>query len=213
MCLGSGARAANKAAMRNYKYQLAQRERNWMSTLGVTSMERVQYAQSIDASNVGLQNFYGDLQEKYGDALGAARQQDEANYKEYLQSSKGGKAAASARTGRSAARMEVLDFGEYAAVGSRMAYKLTQSQRDISKAGAQMAAKTRAEQMQLFAHNNIVKTPELAPPKPVMQNVAMASFMDALSIASSVAGIASGFGSLKTPTTNLSADTIAQIRA
>ena len=92
MCLGSGARAANKAAMRNYKYQLAQRERNWMSTLGVTSMERVQYAQSIDAGNVGLQNFYGDLQEKYGDALGAARQQDEANYKEYLQSSKGGRA-------------------------------------------------------------------------------------------------------------------------
>ena len=198
MCLGEGARAANKAAKRNYQYQLAQRERNWMSTLGVTSMERVNYAQSVDAGNVGLQNFYGDLQEKYGDALGAARQQDEVNYKEYLQTSKGTKAAASGQTGRSAARMKVLDFGEYAAVGSRMAFKLTQSQREISKAGAKMAAQTRAQQMQLFAHNNIIKTPEIAPPRPVLQNVGMAAFKDALSIASSVAGIASGFGSLST---------------
>jgi hypothetical protein len=45
--------------------------------------------------------------------------------------------------------------------------------------------------MQLFAQNNVIKSPELAPPRPVLQNVGQASFMDALSIAGSLASIGS----------------------
>ena len=84
MCLGEGARNANKAARRQYQYQLAQRERNWMQTLAVTSVERVNYEQSIDAGNVGLQNFYGEMQEKYGDLIGQAMQENEAEFKRYV---------------------------------------------------------------------------------------------------------------------------------
>jgi hypothetical protein len=49
----------------------------------------------------------------------------------------------------------------------------------------------RAEQMQSFAKNAIIRNPDLAPPQPVMQNVGAAAFMDALSIAQSIASIAS----------------------
>ena len=54
----------------------------------------------------------------------------------------------------------------------------------------------RAEQMQSFAKNAIVRNPDLAPPQPVMQNVGAAMFMDALSIGTSIAtaGGSSGFG-------------------
>ena len=52
----------------------------------------------------------------------------------------------------------------------------------------------RAEQMQSFANNAIIKSPDLAPPKPVYQNVGAAAFMDALSIASSIASIGTGLG-------------------
>ncbi len=51
----------------------------------------------------------------------------------------------------------------------------------------------RAEQMQSFAKNAIIKNPDLAPPKPVYQNVGAAALMDALSIASSVATVYTGF--------------------
>ncbi len=197
MCLGEGARNANKTAKRQYQYQLAQRERNWQQTLGVTSVERVHYAQSIDAGNVGLQNFYGDLQEKYGDLIGQAMQEDEAEFKRYAKDSKGMKAAVSGQTGRSAARMQTVDFGEYMAKSSRRAYGLMQAQSKLSDAGAKMAAQTRAQQMQLFAHNNIIKTPDIAPPRPVMQNVGMAAFKDALSIASSIASIGTGISGFK----------------
>ena len=196
MCLGEGARNANKAARRQYQYQLAQRERNWQQTLGVTSIERVHYAQSIDAGNVGLQNFYGEMQEKYGDLIGQAMQENEAEFKRYVKDSKGAKLATEGVTGRSAARMETLDFGEFMAKSSRRAYQLTQAQKKMSEAGAKMAAQTRAQQMQLFAQNNIIKTPDIAPPRPVMQNVGMAAFKDALSIASSIASIGTGFSTM-----------------
>jgi len=194
VCLGAGARAANKAAMRQYKYQLAQRERNWMQTLAVTSVERVQYDQGIDASNVGLQNFYGELESKYGDMVGEAMQADEKNWKDFLEHSGGIKIAAKGQTGRSAARMQTVDMGKYLAEGSRKAYLLTQAREQLSEAGAKKAGETRAQQMQMFAQNNIIKSPDIAPPRPVMQNVGQAAFMDALSIAGSIAGIASGLG-------------------
>ena len=196
MCLGAGARAANKAAMRDYKYKLAVRERNWMTTLGIMSVERMHYEQSIDSTNVGLQNFYGDLQEKYGDLVGQAYQNDEANWKEFLQKGVGAKMAASGQTGRSAQRIASTELGAYFAAQSRTAYMLTKAQQQLSRKGAEKAAATRAQQMQMFAQQNVIRTPELAPPRPVLQNVGQAAFMDALSIASSVAGIASGFGTL-----------------
>ena len=52
--------------------------------------------------------------------------------------------------------------------------------------------------MQLFAQNSIIRSPDIAPPRPVLQNVGQAAFMDALSIASSVATIATGIGSAGT---------------
>ena len=51
-----------------------------------------------------------------------------------------------------------------------------------NKVAAKAAGQARAEQMNMFAKNAIIKNPDLAPPKPVMQNVGAAAFMDALSI-------------------------------
>ncbi len=197
MCLGEGARNANKAARRQYQYQLAQRERNWMNTLALTSVQRVQYDQGIDSSNVGLQNFYGEMQEKYGDLIGQSMQEGEQGWKEYLKGDEGAKMAAKGQTGRSAARISVTELGDYLSKGSRRAYQLTQAQEKMSDASAKMAAQTRAQQMQLFAQNNIIRSPELAPPRPVMQNVGMAAFKDALSIASSIASIGTGISGFK----------------
>jgi hypothetical protein len=188
VCLGAQARAANETARRNYEYNLQKREADWMQTLSITNTERVMHDQTIDASNLGLSQVYGDIQEKFGDQIGQALQEDEVNWKQFLEQSKGAELAASGRTGRSIDRISTLDLAEYLKKGSRKAYELTESREELTKAGQKAAGMARAEQMQSFAKNAIIRNPDLAPPKPVYQNVGAAAFMDALSIASSVTG-------------------------
>ena len=193
MCLGAQARAANERARRDYEYNLEKRERQWMQTLSITNTERVMHEQTIDSSNLGLSQVYGDIQEKFGDQIGQALQEDEVNWKQFLEQSKGAELAASGRTGRSIDRISTLDLAEYLKKGSRKAYELTESREELNKAGAKARGMARAEQMQSFAKNSIIRNPDLAPPQPVMQNVGAAAFMDALSIAASVAGVKSAF--------------------
>ena len=193
MCKGADARAANETARRNYQYQLDKQEADWMQTLSLTNTERVMHDQTIDASNLGLSQVYGDIQEKFGDQIGQALQEDEVNWKQFLQQSSSTNLAASGKTGRSIDRISTLDLADYLRKGSRKAYELTESRQELTKAGKKAAGMARAEQMQSFAKNAIIRNPDLAPPAPVMQNVGAASFMDALSIASSVASIGTGF--------------------
>ena len=197
VCLGQDARNANKAARRNYEYQLKVRERNWMNTLALTNVERVEFAQTQDAAHVGLGNTYAEIQEKYRDLIGQAMQEDEGLRKQFLQENTADQLAASGRTGRSADRIRAIEFGNYLAQSSRKAYQLTQARRDLSKAGAKAAGQARQQQLQAFAQNNIIKSPDIAPPKPVMQNVGMAAFRDALSIAGSLTGIGSNIAIIK----------------
>jgi len=193
VCLGAQARAANKRARRDYEYNLQRREADWMQTLSVTNTERVMYDQGIDASNLGLANVYSDIEEKFGDQVGQALQEDEANWKNFLQNNQGMKMAASGQTGRSADRISTLDLADYLKKGSRKAYELTESREELTKAGQKAAGMARAEQMNLFARNAMVKNPDIAPPQPVYQNVGAAAFMDALSIGQSIATIALPF--------------------
>ena len=192
MCLGAQARAANKTAQRNYEYQLKNRERNWMQTLGITQTERVMYKQGIQASNLGLAQIYGDIQEKFGDQIGQALQEDEVNWKKFLEQSKGADLTAAGRTGRSIDRISTLELADYLKKGSRKAYELTESKQELNKVAAKAAGQARAEQMNMFAKNNIIKNPDLAPPQPVKQNVGAAMFMDALKIAGTVASVYTG---------------------
>jgi len=194
VCLGAQARAANERARRDYEYKLERREREWMQTLSVTRTERIMHEQGVDASNLGLAEVYGDIESKFGDQIGQALQEDEVNWKKFLQDNKAGNIAASGQTGRSAARIGTIELGEYLAKGSRQAYELIEGKRDMDAQGRKAAGLARAEQMQSFAKNAMIKNPDMAPPAPVYQNVGAAAFMDALSIASSVASIGSGLG-------------------
>ena len=187
MCLGAEARAANKAAMQNYEHKLKVRERKWMNQLALTKVERVQHQQTLDAAHVGLGNAYAEIQEKYRDQIGAALQEDEINFKQYLQESQGEKLTAAGKTGKSVERVATVDLADYLRQGSRKAYELTQSRRELTKEGAKAAGVAKQAQMQSFANVNIQKHPDFAPPKPVMRNVGLAMFTDALKIGSSLA--------------------------
>ena len=193
MCLGSEARAANKAAKQNYQHQLKVRERKWMNELALTNVERIQHKQTLDAAHVGLGNAYAEIQEKYGDLIAEATQAQEERFKQFATESTSENLAASGRTGASIRRIRTVEMGQLLSQGSRDAYNLAKAGRQLSKEGAKAAAQARQAQMQSFAQNNIIKSPDIAPPPPVLRNVGQAMFMDALSIGSSMASIAMPF--------------------
>ena len=193
MCLGAQAKAANEQARRQYKYQLERREREWMQTLSVGGVERIQYDQGINASNLQLANIYADIQDKQGELIGDAMQADESKWKEFLQNNTGAKMAASGQTGASARRIATLDLAQYLTESSRRARDVTEASKELQNQGAKAAGAAAAQQKQMFAKQAFIKQPEIAPPQPVMQNVGAAAFMDLLSIGSSIAGIAMPF--------------------
>ena len=192
MCLGAKAKAANKAAKRQYEFQLQKRERDWMQQLSMTGVEHLQYEQGVDASNLGLANFYSDIQEKHGALVDEAMVASQEDWKQFLQNSKFASMKAAGRLGRSTDRLGSLELAEYFKRGNDVATKLTDAAQELSKAGAKQAAQTKQQQMQMFTSVAFQKHPDLAPPKPVMQNVTYAAMMDALSIAGSVGSIVAG---------------------
>jgi len=193
VCLGAGARAANEQARRNYEYQLEKRERNWMQTLSLTNVEHLQYEQGIDASNLNLANTYSEIKEKHGELVDQMFTASQDDWKEFLAKNKGDQLKASGVTGRSVERISAVDLGQYLKKGSDRVNNLTKATWQLSKAGAKAAGQARAQQMDMFTRVAFVKNPDIAPPKPVYQNVTHAAFMDALSIASSIASIVTPF--------------------
>jgi len=193
VCLGAQARAANEQARRNYKYKLEKRERNWMQTLSMTKVEQLQYEQGIDASNLGLANTYSEIQEKRGQLIDQMFTQSQDDWKEFLEKNTGDQLKASNVTGKSAQRISAIELGQYFKKGSDMTNALVDANYQLNQAGAKAAGQARSQQMQMFSRVAFVKNPDMAPPQPVMQNVTHAAFMDALSIASSIATIALPF--------------------
>ena len=196
MCLGAQAKAANEQARRNYQYQLQKREGEWMQQLSLSGVERIQYEQGINASNLGLAEVYGDIQDKHGQLIDEAMQADQENWKEFLQNNTGSKLAASGVTGKSAQRIASLDLADYLTKSAQRGRAVSNAAQELKRAGAKAAGQAAAQQKQMWAQQAFVKMPAFAPPPPVMQNVGAASFMDALSIVGSIGSIASGVGAI-----------------
>ena len=193
MCLGAQAKAANKAAKRDYEYKLEKRERDWMQTLSLTNVEYLQYEQGIDASNLGLANIFSDIQDKHGELVDQMFTKSQDDWKEFLANNKGDALKASGQVGRSADRISAIELGQYLKKGSDQVHALTKATSKLYQTGAKAAGQAKAEQMQMFSNVAFVKNPDMVPPKPVYQNVGHAAFMDALSIGSSIASIAMPF--------------------
>jgi len=190
VCVGAEARAANKQLTANYNAQEQRRKHKWMNSLALTGMERVQYAQTLDASHVGLGNAYADIQEKYRQLVGGSLQQDLIDQRQYLKESEGAIAVASGQTGRSIQRMETLDFADYLKKGSQAVYDLTQGAKELSDEGAKAHAAAKQAQLAAFAKNAMWKDPGLATPPPIYKDVGAAAFRDTLGIVSQVGSIA-----------------------
>lgn len=168
--LGSAnqAKARNQAAIRDYKYQLAQREANWYQSLSVWGAKKNKYHNEINENDLAAQRGYSQAQVGLNNMFAQAAQRNEGALIKYLQSH--GKMAAAGRTGRSAARISTLELGALERQAGRNLYMLTQS-KEAYKANVEgIREKQMSHRNKLYSQVAFAPVPDLAPPPPVLEN-------------------------------------------
>ena len=189
MCLGAQARTANANARRQYQYQIDQREREWMQQLAVYNAKKVQYDINQNNAQLGAQVAYAQNEQKRQQALGDAEMKYQEMYANLLSNSKAAQAFASGQTGRSIARAQVLERGEYGRKVAEIGRQLRTNQMALAQENAKATGQLKGYMDQQFAQVAFNPVPDVEPPQPVMQSVGAAAFMDALSIGTSLLSI------------------------
>ena len=195
MCLGSAAKTANENARRRYKYENERRERNWMQSISIYNAQKIKYQEDVENSGLAMAYASVEQQEAMDKARGDAQLKYEELFRKLQENSTYGKLVASGQTGQSTRRRATMDFAKYGRDVSEIARKLTLNDRELAKKSAKQISAYKSFRDEAFAKVAFQPIPDVAPPQPVMQNVGAAAFMDALSIAGSVAtmGGSSGF--------------------
>ena len=194
MCLGAGARAANKAAKRRYEYDMKVRKRKHMNKLDVYKTQINTYKENLDEIQLGLGRTYAAAQTRLNRVKDAAWQRNQKFAIESLQNSAYGRAMAEGKTGRSIKRMGVMEAARIGRYYAQTNAAITDANEDFMLGVKTARRKAKAAQRREFSNVWLKPQADVAPPRPVYQNVGQAMFMDALGIASTAAGIYSGFG-------------------
>lgn len=192
MCLGAGARAQNEAARRQYKYQIEKRKRNWLQQISIYGAKINQVSQNITGAGLAAQGAYSARQFARRQKLGEASVAYSNMFTKLLQKSKFSELVASGRTGKSVGRVGTIELGDLGRGASEIARAIRQSDYQLNAANAKTRRTLGGYIRQQEAQVAFQPMETVAPPVPVMQNVGMASFMDALSIGSSLIGIGTG---------------------
>jgi hypothetical protein len=197
VCLGAGARAANEAARRQYKYANEKRKRNWLQQLGIYGAKKVQGVLNIAGATQALTDKYGLTQLKKRAARGSAEQKYLTLRTEMMQNNKYSKMIASGATGKSISRLNVMEMGAYGRQIAEIGSKLRANDFALDQQDKAAWTKTKSYIRGQEAQTAFQPMQSVEIPQPVMQDVGMASFMEALGIGSSLLGMASGLGSFK----------------
>jgi len=163
----AAASAQNEGSIRNYKYQLKVRRKNWDRERERYSYQVAQYNQQTQENAIAAQRAYSSEQQRLNNIFKQASFSQQNQLVKLAQTT--GKQAASGRIGRSASRAGMADFAQFGRNQAIMAESLL---------GAQSAFETRtgAINRQLISAQNdaysqvaIAPEPGVAPPAPVMR--------------------------------------------
>ena len=191
MCAGAAAAAAaNKNAKRQYKYAMQKRERKHMQQLSTFNAAKVQFEKAYSNIHMGLNASYSRAQTKMNQMTDKALNENQGALLKHLNQSKFGDLLASGRTGQSIRRFGVLEKAALGRFYATQQANLTKAQYAMDEGTKLSRRKAFAAQEAEFAKVAFQPTEDVAPPRPVMQNVGMALFGDALSLAGTIAGFA-----------------------
>jgi len=159
-------RAANRAAINNYKYQVAARERNWFQTLSIWGAKNVKYSQDIDEGNLAAARGYTKAQDSLNKSFASAIQANESAFIKYLEGS--GKLSAAGRTGRGVNRINKLDIGKLERTAGRQAWALTRSQEAFKENVESIRRAAVANKNNLYANVAFAPVADAEIPAPVL---------------------------------------------
>ena len=203
--IGSAASAsqANKAKRRQYEHQLKVRERKWMQTRTTYASKKVQFEQEVDQSNIAAQRAYSKVQRQLYNARSLAILQNQEDFKKMLANEGMIEVSAAERgvRGRSVARQLVqnnANFGISQALRSR---GLREAGYDAREVYGDINRDLKGQLNRSFGKVAIQPIADMAPPKPVMQNVGMTLMLGmGQALGAGIEGMGSTGNALKTPT-------------
>ena len=180
--------------MRQYKYDLQVRERKHMNKLGVYKTQINAYKENLDEIQVGLGRTYAAAQTRLNRVKDAAWQRNQKFAIESLRNSAYGRAMAQGKTGRSIKRMGVMEAARIGRNYAQTNAALTDANEDFMLGGRAARRKAKHAQRREFANVWLKPQADVAPVRPVLQNVGQAMFMDALGIAKTGLSLYTGVG-------------------
>ena len=207
--IGGAAQAsqANKERRRQYQHQLKMRKHKWMQTRSTYQSKIVQFEQEVDQSNIAAQRAYSRTQQQLNNARSLAILENQEDYKKVLANQGMIEAQAAERgvRGRSVARALVANsqsFGVSQALRSRglamAGYQAKESNEDVNR---------QLKSLLNRAYGKVAIQPQvdLAPPKPVMQNVGLTLMLGmGQAVAAGIGGMSNTGDGLRTPSTSTS---------
>ncbi len=173
------ASAANKAKRRDYEYRLKVRENRWMRTRSGYQTKIVQYKTNLSEANMAAQRAYSKSQTSLNNIRAKAMLDHQEDFKSMLKTEGMIEASAAERgiRGTTVRRQISANLAELGMANAQRSRALTLSKYAYFDHNASIARKVRSKQNQLFGKVAISPTPDLAPPKPVMQNVGAQLFL------------------------------------
>ena len=170
-----GASAQNKAARRDYEYRLKVRERKWMQTRTTYASKKVQFEEEVDQSNIAAQRAYSRVQRQLYNARSLAILQNQEDFKKMLANEGMIEVSAAERgvRGRSVARQLVQNNATFGLSQAMRSRGLTQAGYDARETYGDINRDLKGKLNRSFGRVAIQPVADMAPPKPVMQNVGM----------------------------------------
>ena len=158
-----------------------------MNKLDVYKTQINTYKENLDEIQLGLGRTYSAGQTRLNRVKDLAWQRNQKFAIESLEKSAYGRAMAQGKTGRSIKRMGVMEAARIGRYYAQTNAAITDANEDFMTGVKTARRKAKAAQRKEFANVWLTPQADVAPPRPVYQNVGQAMFMDALSIASSAA--------------------------
>ena len=185
MCAGAAAaRAANKNAKRQYEYQLEVRKRKHMQKLSIYNQLKIQYAKASASIHKGMTQAWDRGQVRLRRVKEEVMGRNHAKMLELFQNSQFGNLLASGQQGRSIRRIGTLEKAALGRYYTKNQRALTDARDDFMVGVRSSRERAKIAREREFAKVSFQPVTDVAPPKPVMQNVGLAMFGDMLGFAS-----------------------------
>ena len=166
---------SNKEKKRLYEHKLKVRERKWMQTRTTYATKKVQYEQEVDAASIAAQRAYTRVQQDLNKAQAFAILQNQDDFKDMLTKEGLIEARAAERgvRGKALARQLVMNKGGFGMSQGMRSRALIQAGYDANEVRGNIGSQLKGQLNKSFGKVALQPIQDMAPPKPVMQNVGM----------------------------------------